>query len=41
MYDFKRVKGYIEIYFNGEFLCTADDEEEAKRDVEAHQRGEF
>lgn len=41
MYDFKRVKGYIEVYFNGEFLFTADNMEEAQRDVEAHQRGEL
>lgn len=41
MYDFKTVKGYIEIYFNGVFLCTADNMTEAKKEAEAHKRGEF
>lgn len=41
MYEFKRVKGHIEIYYNNEFLCTADNMEEAERDVAAHQRGEL
>lgn len=41
MYEYKKVKGYIEVYYNGELLCTADDMEEAQRDVEAHQKGEF
>lgn len=37
MYDFKRVKGHIEVYFNGEFLFAADNMEEAERDVEEHK----
>ena len=41
MYDFKIVKGYIEVYFNGEFLFTSDNMTEARRDVEAHKRGEL
>lgn len=41
MYDFKNAKGYIEVYFNGILLCTADNMQEARREVEAHQRGEF
>ena len=41
MYEFRRVKGYIEVYFNDEFICTADNMEEAQRDAEAHQRGEL
>lgn len=33
MYDFKNVKGHVEVYCNGEFLFTADSYEEAEREV--------
>ena len=38
MYEFKNVKGCIEIYFDGKFLCTADYEAEANEEVEAHKK---
>lgn len=41
MYDFKTVKGHIEVYYNGEFLCTADNMDEAMKDAEAHSKGEL
>lgn len=41
MYDFKTVKGHVEVYYNGEFLCTADNMDEAMKDAEAHAKGEL
>lgn len=41
MYDFRTVKGHVEIYYNGEFLCTADNMDEALKDAEAHAKGEL
>ena len=40
MYDYINVKGHIEVYLNGEFLFSADNMDEAVRDVEAHRKGE-
>lgn len=41
MYDFKTVKGHVEVYYNGEFICTADNMDEALKDAEAHAKGEM
>lgn len=41
MYDFKTVKGHVEVYFDGEFICTADNMDEALKDAEAHEKGEL
>lgn len=39
MYDFRNVQGHIEVYYDGEFLFTADNYEEAKREVESLGQG--
>lgn len=33
MYDYRNVNGHIEVYYNGEFLFTADNYAEAEQDV--------
>ena len=33
MYDFRHVKEHIEVYYNGEFLFSADNIEEAKNEI--------
>ena len=38
MYDFKSVKGHIEVYYNGKFLFSADSVEEAEREIAERQR---
>ena len=38
MYDFENVRGHIEVYYNGEFLFTADDYEEAEREINEREK---
>lgn len=38
MYEYKNVKGHIEVYYNGEFLFTADNREEAEMEVKAMEK---
>ena len=33
MYDFRNVRGHIEVYYNGEFLFAADTYTEAEQEV--------
>lgn len=34
MYDFRNVYGYIEVYYNGKFVFSADTIEEAQRELQ-------
>lgn len=38
MYDIQRVRGYVEVYYNGEFLFTADNEAEAQQEIEEREQ---
>lgn len=33
MYDYRHVRGHIEVYHDGQFVCSADNMTEAKREV--------
>ena len=34
MYEVKPVREHFEVYYNGKFLCSADTESEAEKDIE-------
>lgn len=34
-YEFRYVRGHVEVYENGEFLFSADTEAEARRELDA------
>jgi len=36
MYEFRYVKGHVEVFFNGVFQFSADSMEEARREIEAY-----
>jgi len=36
MYEFRYVKGHVEVFLNGVFQFSADNMEEARREVAAH-----
>lgn len=38
MYEYKYVRGHIEVYYNGEFLFTSDNYAEAERDVNEYKK---
>lgn len=37
MYEYKNVKGHIEVYYNGEFLFTSDNYAEAEKDIKEYE----
>lgn len=37
MYEFKRVRDHIEVYFNGRFQFSADSIEEAERELREYR----
>lgn len=38
MYEFRHVRGHIEVYLNGVFLFSADSLAEAQREIGASER---
>lgn len=38
MYEFENVRGHIEVYYNGEFLFTADDYAEAEQEIKEREK---
>jgi len=37
MYDFRNVRGHVEVYLHGTFLFSADTMEEARRELAAYE----
>ena len=37
MYDFKNVRGHVEVYLHGTFLFSADTMEEARRELATYE----
>ena len=36
-FKIKPVKGHYEVYYNGKFICSADTEAEAKKEIELYK----
>ena len=37
MFEIRAVKGHYEVYYKGEFICSADTEYEAKAEIEFYK----